>query len=73
MIVKVFLQLAFHYIYNGIWIECEKIVVDTGKNPAQKSTAVITQENEIFLMFRAVSAILGHGCPEKPEMSLDGE
>ena len=40
---------------------------------AQKSTAVITQENEDFLMFRIISAILRHGCLEKPEMSLDGE
>ena len=38
-----------------------------------KRDTVIAQENEIFLLFRSRTAISGHGCPEKPEMSPDGE
>ena len=33
---------------------------------------VIAQANEIFLMFRTQSAILGHGCPKKPESRKAG-
>ena len=33
--------------------------------------AVITQSNEIFLLFRIILAISGHGCHEKPESRMD--
>ena len=32
---------------------------------------VIAQKNEIFILFRTMLAISGHGCPEKPEMSME--
>ncbi len=35
--------------------------------------AVIAKGNEIFLMFRPLSAVSGHGCPEKSALSPDGE
>ena len=38
---------------------------------AKYHNAGIVKENEIFLMFRAVSAISGHGCPGKPETRMD--
>ena len=33
--------------------------------------AVIAQKNEIFLLFRTIPAISGHGCHEKPETCMD--
>ena len=29
--------------------------------------------DEIFLIFRTILAISGHGCPDKPDLRLDGE
>ena len=33
----------------------------------------MVEADEIFLLFRYGPAISGHGCPEKPELSQDGE
>lgn len=37
----------------------------------QYHNTVIAQSDEIFLLFHAISAILGHGSPEKPESRRD--
>ena len=41
------------------------------RQAAQIATNAITQEIEIFLLFPSLSAISGHGCPEKPEARTD--